>query len=92
MSRESTVAFLRQRNRGYFVSGGDLRVLRTEQPTVEVVPVRAQLLEDELLVHAFPGINWPPPHCAFLCPEIPLLLELGTSRAGPLAREAPAPG
>ena len=89
---EATVAFLRHRNRGYVVSGGDLQVLRTEQPTVEVVPVHAELLEDELLVRVFPEVDWPPPHCAFLCPEIPLLLELGTDRASPLALEAPAAG
>ena len=91
-SWEATVAFLRHRNRGYVVSSGDLQALRTEQPTVEVVPVRAELLENDLLVNAFPEVVWPPLHCAFLCPEIPLLLELGTDRASVLAREAPAPG
>ena len=91
-SWEATVAFFRQRDRGYSASRSGLHLLQTEQPTVEAIPVVVELLETDLLEACTPGLDWPPLHCAFLCPDIPLQVELGTSRSRPLAQQAAVPG
>lgn len=89
---EATVNCFRQRNRGYVLVGDELRRIHTEQPPVDVVPVRAELLETDLLHQAAPADEWPGLHSAFLCPEIALRVELGIDRQPALARRAPAPG
>ena len=91
-SWQATVEHLRQRNRGYVCTGRGLRRMQTEQPSVEVVPVRVQLLETGLLHHCVAGGSWPELHSAFLCPELPLSLELGQAGQLALSRQATVPG
>ncbi len=90
---ETTVNCFRQRNRGYVLIGEELRRIQTEQPPVEVVPVRAELFATDLLLHAVAATDdWPSLHSAFLCPEISLRVELSTESRPTLTRRAPAPG
>ena len=89
---EATVHSFRHRNRGYVLVGDELRRIQTEQPVVDVIPVRAEIYETDLLHHAAAADDWPGLHSAFLCPEIALRVEVGTVGLPTLARRAPAPG
>jgi len=90
-SWQSTIDYLGRRTRGYIEDEGKLRRIETAQPTVEAVPVQAEILESSLLETSIGVSSWPDLHSAFLCSE--MLLRVQTAGAGPvLARQATAPG
>lgn len=86
---ETAVAYFRYRNRGYCDGPWGLKRIDTEHPRVSCLPVAAEVIADGLLSECFGVGPWPALHSAFLCPELPLELEL--SLAGAEAqRAAPA--
>lgn len=94
-SWEKTVAYFRQRPRGYVLWKNRLRSVRTDHPPVDVWPMAVMVEEASLLSKTFAEVRsgelWNRPHSAWLCPEIPFSFELGKSRRALLAR-VPATG
>lgn len=77
---EKTLRYFRDRPRGYAELGGRLRRIETEQPTVAVWPLAAEIDDGTLLTSSLPlaaGDGWPALHSAWLCPEIPFTFVLG---------------
>lgn len=93
-SWEKTVAYFRQRQRGYAVWKNRLRSVQTSYPPVDVWPVSVRVDEESLLAKSFSettGEHWKRPHSSWLCPEIPFAFELGKPKPIPLA-SVPAAG
>ena len=94
-SWEKTVAYFRQRPRGYVLWKNRLRSVRTAHPPMDVWPMAVQVEEGSLLSKTFAEVGseelWSRPHSAWLCPAIPFSFELGKPRRIPLTR-VPATG
>ena len=71
--------FFNRRRRGYFESPTGLKRIDASHEASAFWPLEASVEEDSLLAACLPldGGEWPPPHSAFLCPEIPFVFELG---------------
>ncbi|MFN7940132.1 MAG: DUF2071 domain-containing protein [Thermoanaerobaculia bacterium] len=92
---ERAVEFFRHRPRGYARLGGRLRRSETVPPAAESTPLVARVLRSTWLERLLPGVGaevWGAPHSAFLCPRLPLELEVETWRRPALAVEVPQPG
>jgi hypothetical protein len=92
-SWEETVRYFYERPRGYAVSGGVLHKIDARHPQADAWPLRVELSGEDLLRRWLPlgrdgngAVPWPGLHSAWLCPEIPLVFELGLA---PKARVAP---
>ena len=89
----SLVDRLRKRKRGYTWSNSTLRRVEAKQPQVEVVPVRAEIEQCDLLPDSMGGheIVWPELHSAWFCPCLPYVFEVGPSLVIPVPRQRAAP-
>jgi uncharacterized protein YqjF (DUF2071 family) len=77
----STVAFFRNRQRGYAEVGEKLRTVSTDQPTVDLWPLEVEIRRHGLLQECLPRVpaeTWDRPHSAWLCPQIPFDFVLST--------------
>ena len=78
-SWERLTRFFNQRRRGYFECPAGLKRVDASHRASAFLPLEAEveaasLLDDCL---SLAEAAWPPPHSAFLCPEIPFVFELG---------------
>lgn len=103
-SWEQTVRYFYERPRGYVESAGSLHKIEERHPTADYWPLRAEVSGDEMLGRLLPltgagsetsGKNgsslWPGLHSAWLCPEIPLVFELGLVPKVKVAPSMPQP-
>lgn len=91
---ESTVRYFRRRDRGYAEVGHKLRRVEAEHPPVAVWPLAAEVADAALLADCLPltGVRrgvWPALHSTWLCPEMPLVFELGTVHRPELSARLP---
>lgn len=93
---QETVAFFRNRRRGYARLGDTLRTVRTDPTTVDVWPLQVEMRRHGLLQECMPGVPaelWERPHSAWMCPEIPFDFVLSTPKLPTFARAGvPAAG
>lgn len=90
---EDTVAYFRQRPRGYVDSPSGLRRIETSHVSAAVWPMEVELQRGDLLAATLPLANgWPPLHSAWLCPELTFEFELAPASEAALGREVPAAG
>ena len=78
-SWERLTRFFNQRRRGYFESPAGLKRVDARHEASAFWPLEVEVRADSLLADCLPleDSGWPPPHSAFLCPEIPFVFELG---------------
>ena len=78
-SWERLTRFFNQRRRGYFDGPAGLKRVDASHEASAFWPLVAEVESGSLLDDCLPlaGAAWPPPHSAFLCPEIPFVFELG---------------
>ncbi len=85
---EQTVAYFRNRRRGYAMGEGRLHPIRSSPDSaVAIWPLAAEPGDVSLLSECLTdvaGEAWKTPHSAWLAPEIPLNFELGKTIALPL--------
>jgi Uncharacterized conserved protein (COG2071) len=89
-----TVAFFRERPRGYVV-GRKLRRLQASHPRADAAPVAVEIERDDWLAVALPGVPrecWKRPHSAFVLDALRLQLAVETEREWTVTAQAPAPG
>lgn len=89
------VECLRQRARGYALTGAGLQRVAATHPEVAAWPLRAEIEEASLIAAAPPGggLALPRLHSAWLCPEIPIVFDLAPMpQALALPNQVPAPG
>lgn len=91
---QETVRHLRRRSRGYVRTRHGLQRVESTFSDVEVLPVMAVVHRRGLLSESLPlaGEDWPALHSAWLCPEIPYVVEWGGLPDPALPRSAPATG
>lgn len=89
-----TVAYFRQRSRGYLEAGPRLKRIETSHPATEVWPLNAEIHHWSLLDRYLPAPEegWSDPHSAFLCPRIGMTFETVTAREARLGRQVAATG
>jgi len=80
------------RDRGYVHTRPGHRRLLPRQPGAGAVPWRARILAATRVERLFGGEPLPALHSAFLCPDLPLVLELEREPPSPMVSRAPAPG
>lgn len=76
-----TVAFFRERPRGYVASGSRLSRLSAEHPGAAGIPMQVDLIETGWLEARMPEVEasiWQRPHSAFLIPSIALTFAVET--------------
>src|SRR3954462_5077042 len=80
-SWEESVRYFQERPRGYALASGELqRISSPSHPAMAIWPLRAEVEGDGLLPRLLDlpqGLHWPGLHSAWLCPEIPIVFELG---------------
>lgn len=95
-----TVAYFRERPRGYVAAGGDLRRLSAEQRHADAIPMRVELACADWLEERLPDVPadcWRAPHSAFLIPSLQMSvvvepsLEARAAAAMPVTRSAALP-
>jgi uncharacterized protein DUF2071 len=98
-SWEDSVRYFQERPRGYALASDELqRISTADHPAVTTWPMRAEVEGDGLLPRLLdlsPGTCLPGLHSAWLCPEIPIVFELGfvlRVPAAPAALPHPAAG
>lgn len=98
-SWEESVRYFQERPRGYALASGELqRISSPSHPAVPIWPLRAEVEGDGLLPRLLDlpqGLHWPGLHSAWLCPEIPIVFELGLVLrvpVSPAAMPQPAAG
>ncbi|MDX1644611.1 MAG: DUF2071 domain-containing protein [Thermoanaerobaculia bacterium] len=92
-SWEETVAYFRQRPRGYIEGPSGLRRVETSHVSTAVWPMEVELQRGDLLAATVPlERGWPPLHSAWLCPELEFEFELAPAREAPLPEQVPAAG
>jgi hypothetical protein len=77
-----TVAFFRERSRGYVGRAGRLRRLSAAHPGAEGLPMRAEVRDASWLAARLPGVDpdtWRHPHSSFLIPSILLSVAIASS-------------
>lgn len=91
---ETTVAYFRSRSRVYSADENRLRELEADETSTEPVPVRVEVEQAGLLRRFLPAVEadrWARPHSAWICPEIPVILELGHLRRRTMVPTLTAP-
>jgi hypothetical protein len=98
---EQTVRYFHERPRGYTESGGELHLIEARHPRTACWPVHAEVRGEEMLRGLLPvpgngSVNgstaaWPALHSSWLCPEVPLVFELGLVPKVQLAPTVPHP-
>jgi len=93
-SWEETVAYFRQRPRGYLETGSKLKRIDTSHPSVEVWPLAAEVERWDLLDRYLPSPHggWRKPHSAFLCPRVGMVFETLPAQEARLGRQVAATG
>lgn len=93
-SWEQTVAYFRQRPRGYLAAGAKLKRIETGHPATEVWPLSAEIHRWSLLDRYLPAPKegWSDPHSAFLCPRLGMSFETVSVREAQLGRQVAATG
>ncbi len=80
-SWEQTVAYFRDRRRGYVLWEKRLRQLHLSRPPVEVWPLEVEVGSGDLVTQeledGLEADHLRHPHSSWLCPEIPFVFELG---------------
>ena len=78
-SWERSTRFFNQRRRGYFECPSGLKRVDASHEASAFWPLQVEVESTSLLDELLPmgESGWPPPHSAFLCPEIPFVFELG---------------
>lgn len=90
---EETVAYFRQRPRGYAESRSGLRRVETTHVSTAVWPMEVELTRGDLLAATVPlEGGWPPLHSAWICPELTFEFELLPESKAALAAQVAAPG
>lgn len=77
---EQTVAYFRDRHRGYAMWDHRLRPIRSSHPAAPIWPLDIEIGDIRLISDCLsdvPSPVWEHPHSAWLCPEIPFYFELG---------------
>lgn len=90
-----TVGYFRDRSRSYAPDEKRLRELSADEASTEPVPFDVRVDAADLLRRTFPAVPaevWQAPHSSWLCPEIPVVLQLGDLRRAPLVPSLSAPG
>jgi hypothetical protein len=94
---DQTVRYFHERPRGYAEGSGALHLMEASFPQAACWPLRVELRGDEML-SPWLRINrngasrpWPALHSAWLCPEIPLVFELGLVPQIQMAPSVPHP-
>lgn len=91
---QTTVDYFRLRSRGYVLAKGDLHPVRTSQRSVPLWPLQVSIEDPSLLIRCLQlngDVEWPQPHSAWLCPEVPYQFELSADTLRESLRRAPAP-
>jgi hypothetical protein len=98
---EQTVRYFHERPRGYTESGGELHRIEARHPQTPCWPVHAELRGVEMLRRLLSSTgngsgngsakSWPALHSSWLCPEVPLVFELGLVPKVQLAPTVPTP-
>jgi hypothetical protein len=98
---DQTVRYFHERPRGYTESGGELHRIEARHPRTACWPVHAEVRGEEMLRRLLPVAGnssangstapWPALHSSWLCPEVPLVFELGLVPKVRLAPTAPHP-
>ncbi len=93
-SWEKTVAYFRQRPRGYLETRSQVKRIDTSHPSAEVWPIAAEVLRSELLDRylPLPEGGWRDPHSAFLCPRIGMVFETLPVKEARLGSQVAATG
>ncbi len=89
-----TVAFFRERPRGYVV-GRRLRRVQASHPRADAAPVAVEVERDDWLARTLPGVareSWKRPHSAFVLDAVRLQLAVESEREWTVRAHAPAPG
>jgi hypothetical protein len=89
-----TVAFFRERPRGYVV-GRRLRRVQASHPRADATPVAVDVERDDWLAAALPGVvreTWKRPHSAFVLDAVRLHVAVEAEREWTVTAQAPAPG
>ena len=87
-SWDQAVRYFQDRPRGYALASGRLHRITVAPTRVSVWPVGADVDGDGLLprlLEVREGTRWPGLHSAWLCPEIPIVFELGLVLKVPVA-------
>ena len=94
-SWEDSVRYFQERQRGYAsTSGGLQRISAANHPPVPIWPMRAEVAGDGLLPRLLDlrrGTGLPGLHSVWLCPEIPIVFELGLVLRVPVPPAMPQP-
>lgn len=96
-SWEQTVRYFSERSRGYSEGSGALHRIEAGAPQAACWPVRAELRGDDVLSPWLPldrngsAPAWPAVHSAWLCPEVPLVFELGLVPQIQMVPSTPSP-
>jgi hypothetical protein len=98
---DQTVRYFHERPRGYTESGGELHLIEARHPQTACWPVHVELRGEEMLRRLLPIAGngsangssgaWPALHSSWLCPEVPLVFELGLVGRVQLAPTVPHP-
>jgi len=99
---EQTFRYFYERPRGYAETGGALHKFEARHPDAASWPLRVELSGDDVLGRLLPlagggggggngAVRWPELHSAWLCPEIPLVFELGLVPKVQVTRGMPQP-
>jgi hypothetical protein len=94
-SWSETVAFFRERARGYVETEQGLRRISAEHPASEALPMRVELEEPSWLVARLPTVaeeRWSSPHSSFLIPSIRLAVAVDRRHSEVAEESLPAPG
>lgn len=91
-SWERLTRFFDQRRRGYFEGPAGLKRIDARHAASAFWPLEVEIEAESLLHRCLPlaGADWPLPHSAFLCPEIPFVFEFGEAEE-PLIHRPSAP-
>lgn len=94
---DQTVRYFQERPRGYTEGSGTLHRFEAGVPQAACWPLRVELRGDDVLSPWLrldrngSGPGWPPVHSAWLCPEVPLVFELGLVPQIKMAPSVPSP-
>ncbi len=89
---QQTVDYFRHRSRGYVAGTGGLQPVETTRQRGSLWPLEVSI-EDSGLLEACIGsdLEWPEPHSAWLCPELPYEFELSAAGLSESMRRAAPP-
>lgn len=93
-SWQRTVDYFRLRSRGYVLAKGGLHPVQTSQRSVPLWPLRVSMEDPSLLARCLRlngDPDWPEPHSAWLCPEVPYRFEFSANTLRESLRRSPTP-